>query len=64
MWVRPNYITAYDLNQAETYAAKVKLLEEAAAGGWIIAWGHDPDEPLSRIEKKDDNYIALGVRTS
>ena len=48
----------------ETYAAKVKLLEEAAAGGWIIAWGHDPDEPLSRIEKKDDNYIALGVRTS
>ena len=59
MWVRPNYITAYDLNQAETYAAKVKLLDEAHAGRWLMAWGHDGREPLSRIEKKDDRYAAI-----
>ncbi len=44
---------------AETYAAKVNLLEEAHAGRWLIAWGHDGTQPLSRIEKKGDRFIAV-----
>lgn len=61
MWVRPNWITAYDLNLVETYAAKVRLLDEAHAGRWLMAWGHDGREPLSRIEKKDDRYAAVAA---
>lgn len=58
-WVKPNYITAYDLNPLETFAAKANLLEEAHAGRWLIAWGHDGREPLSRIEKKGDRFVAV-----
>lgn len=60
-WVRPNFITAYDLDQSQTYAAKVKLLEEAHAGRWLVAWGHDDSQTLSRIEKKDDRWTAVAA---
>ncbi len=57
-WVRPNWITAYDLNPTETFAAKVKLLDEACAGRWLMAWDHDR-QPLARIEKQNERYVAI-----
>ena len=64
MHIKPNYITAYDLSQERTYAVKVKLIEEACEGRWVIVWGHDPKEWLSRLEKRDDKVVAVPVRTT
>jgi glyoxylase-like metal-dependent hydrolase (beta-lactamase superfamily II) len=60
-WVRPSFITAYDLNQIETYAAKLRLLDEAHAGRWLMVWGHDGHQPLSRITKNGDRYEAVAA---
>ena len=61
--VRPNYNTAYDLNQQQTYDCKVKLLEEAAEGRWLVVFLHESETPVAFIEKRGDEYVARPPRT-
>jgi glyoxylase-like metal-dependent hydrolase (beta-lactamase superfamily II) len=40
---------AYDLRPLEVMEEKKALLEEAAQGGWIVVYEHDPDVAATRI---------------
>jgi glyoxylase-like metal-dependent hydrolase (beta-lactamase superfamily II) len=62
--IKPNFITAYDLHQEKTYAVKVKLIDEACEGRWVMVWGHDTKEWASRLAKQDDRVVATPVRTT
>lgn len=47
--IRGPYNMAYDLFPYDTMAQKMRLLEQAAAQGWILAWDHDPLATAGRI---------------
>ena len=57
--VKPNYITSYDLNQKMTFEAKLALIDEACANNWLMAWGHDQHQPLSKLVMEDGKVRAV-----
>ena len=62
--IKPNWISAYDLNQAATYDAKVELLKRACAGEWLMCWGHEITPTISTLKKEGDKIIAVPAETS
>ncbi len=54
--VRLPYIMSYDLYPVETLETRKKLYEEAIAGGWILAFVHDPVHFFGRVRKTDSRY--------
>lgn len=53
------YIMSFDLYPVETFAAKKELLQLAAAEGWILAFGHDPERPFGRIRRERGGFAAV-----
>lgn len=44
------WVMGYDLYPLETLAGKEHWLPQAAAGGWLCHFEHDPDVPWARLE--------------
>ncbi|RRD76981.1 MBL fold metallo-hydrolase [Tannerella forsythia] len=55
----PTWISAYDIRPLETYHAKIRLLEEAAAKEQIVVYYHDAYTPYSAVKKINDFYKAI-----
>jgi len=64
MHVKPNWISAYDLNQEQTWRAKVKLLDDARAGGWLMCWGHESTPTLSTLKEEAGRIVAVPAETT
>lgn len=47
--LRGPYNMAYDLYPYETMVQKLRLLEQAATGRWILIWNHDPITAAGRV---------------
>ncbi len=54
--VRLAYIMSYDLYPLETLDTRKRLYEQAAAGGWLLGFVHDPIHFFGRIRKTDARY--------
>lgn len=54
-------IMAYDDHAADTHARKRELLERAAAEGWLVAFDHDPDLAVARVEPARGGFRAVPV---
>jgi len=64
MHLRPNWISAYDLNQEQTWRAKMQLIKDALADDWLICWGHERIPTLSTLTKEGDRVVATPVETA
>lgn len=47
--LRGPYNMAYDLFPYETMIQKLRLLEQAAGGGWVLIWNHDAITAAGRV---------------
>jgi len=62
--LRLPYIMGYDLFPATTLESKRRILPMAAAGGWLIAFDHDPELPLATLTRDaKGNFQAVAPRT-
>lgn len=56
------WVMGYDLYPLETLAGKQHWLPQAAAGGWLCHFEHDPDTPWARLEEeKPGKFRVLPV---
>jgi glyoxylase-like metal-dependent hydrolase (beta-lactamase superfamily II) len=62
--LKPPYIMAFDLSPLYTLAEKKRLLNEAADGGWIAAFGHDIGTPACRLARNDRGDVVAGEPVS
>jgi glyoxylase-like metal-dependent hydrolase (beta-lactamase superfamily II) len=54
----PAYTMAYDLHPQQVMTRKREVLEDAAAGGWIACFYHDPDARPARVKKDGRRFAA------
>ena len=54
--VTPTWITAFDLYPLEAVDSKIRWLTEAARGGWLCAFGHDPEMAFARIGEREGKF--------
>lgn len=54
----PAWVMAYDLFPTESMENKRKILERAAAEGWILFFEHDPSRPLGMAEIKEGRPLV------
>ncbi len=59
--VRIPWIMAYDLNPLETLQEKRRLLEQAAAEGWLLFLEHDPAVAACRVRRTSRGFEAEPV---
>jgi glyoxylase-like metal-dependent hydrolase (beta-lactamase superfamily II) len=59
--VTPTWVAAFDLFPLEAIDTKVRWLSEAARGGWLCGFGHDPHVAFARIEKAGEAFSAVPV---
>lgn len=52
---------SFDLDADEASASKKRLLELAAAGDWVLGFGHDPLHPFGRVMRKGLGYAAANL---
>ncbi len=52
-------IMSYDLYPVETYESKERLAADAAAGEWVVGFGHDVDRPFGRIGKSSRGPVFM-----
>ncbi len=57
--VTPSWVAAFDLFPLEAIENKTRWLAEAADGGWVCGFGHDPDVAFTRIEKAGQVFSAV-----
>jgi glyoxylase-like metal-dependent hydrolase (beta-lactamase superfamily II) len=57
-----SHVTAFDLFPIGSLEAKRRLLEDAAAQGWMILFYHDLRTPLGRVRKQKDRYVCDEVK--
>jgi glyoxylase-like metal-dependent hydrolase (beta-lactamase superfamily II) len=63
--VTPTWITAFDLYPLQSVDSKIHWLTEAARGGWVCAFGHDPEIAFARIAQREGKFEAAAcARTS
>ncbi|MEM1216115.1 MAG: MBL fold metallo-hydrolase [Bacteroidota bacterium] len=58
--VRMPYVMAYDVQPLATLREKARLLEEAVAENWVIAYEHDPKLGASRLRRNEKGRILAG----
>jgi len=57
----PTWVTAFDLYPLQSVDSKSHWLTQAARGGWLCAFGHDPDIAFARIDHRDGRFEAETV---
>lgn len=59
--IRMPYVLAYDVRPLDTLAEKARLLEEALANNWTLAFEHDPQIAAVQLERdKRGRIISKG----
>jgi glyoxylase-like metal-dependent hydrolase (beta-lactamase superfamily II) len=53
------YLMGYDISAGALLEEKDALLDKAAAEGWILVFGHDPDVEAGRIKRDEKGNYAL-----
>ena len=53
------YIMAYDNRPLTTLEEKRELLPRAAAAGWIVAFGHDPDCAAALLAQEEEDRVVV-----
>lgn len=56
--VTPTWITAFDLDPLAAIDSKLRWLAEAARGGWMCAFAHDPEIAFARITERAGKFAA------
>ena len=51
------WVMGYDLYPVDTLQQKKTLLPRAAAEGWLVGFGHDPDVPFGRVRLHGDRPV-------
>jgi hypothetical protein len=51
-------VAAFDLDPIQSIDSKLHWLAEAARGGWICAFAHEPAMAFARIVHQDDKFEA------
>ena len=54
--LHPTWVAAFDLYPLESIDNKVKWLGQAAAGGWHVGFGHDPEIAFARIAVEKNSF--------
>lgn len=57
--LHPFWCLAYDLYPLDTRREKARLLGQAADGGWVVFWTHDPRYGASRIARHAKREFTL-----
>ena len=57
--VTPTWVAAFDLDPIQSIDSKLYWLAEAARGGWICAFAHDPAMAFARIVRRGDKFEAM-----
>jgi glyoxylase-like metal-dependent hydrolase (beta-lactamase superfamily II) len=57
--VTPTWVTAFDLYPLESVDSKLRWLREAVRGGWVCAFGHDPEIAFTRIAQAGEKFEVL-----
>ena len=57
--VTPSWVAAFDLFPLEAIENKTRWLTDAAEGGWMCGFGHDPEIAFARIEKSGQVFSAI-----
>jgi hypothetical protein len=52
-------VAAFDLFPLEAIENKTRWLTDAANGGWVCGFGHDPEVEFARIEKAGQVFSAV-----
>jgi glyoxylase-like metal-dependent hydrolase (beta-lactamase superfamily II) len=55
---QPSWVAAFDLYPLQAIETKIKWFAEAAAGGWICGFGHDPKLDFARISVYEKTQFA------
>jgi glyoxylase-like metal-dependent hydrolase (beta-lactamase superfamily II) len=55
--LRPAYNMGYDMSPYETMQAKAGLLDRAAREGWLVLFDHEPERPIVRLSREDDQFV-------
>jgi glyoxylase-like metal-dependent hydrolase (beta-lactamase superfamily II) len=53
------YSLAYDVEPYTSMLTRRWLLDEAAAGGWILVLDHEPGDPVRRVIRNDKGWFDL-----
>lgn len=54
------YVMAYDIRPLDTLSEKARLLEQAMAEDWVLAFEHDPKLGAARLTRNERGRIILG----
>jgi len=60
--LRPTYTMAFDMCPYDSIRAKRRLLEQAAAEGWLLAFGHEPIRKVVAIRREGSEIQAHDVK--
>jgi len=52
---------SFDLDPTTAFATRRELLERAAAGDWVLGFGHDPLHPFGRVRRHGRGFAAVYV---
>ncbi len=55
------YSLAYDVEPYTSMLSRRWLLDEAAAGGWILVLDHEPNDPVRRVMRNDKGWFDLAA---
>ena len=55
----PSWVLSFDLFPLETIDNKMHWLGEAARGGWLCGFGHDPDVAFARIKSVGTTFTPI-----
>jgi glyoxylase-like metal-dependent hydrolase (beta-lactamase superfamily II) len=58
--IRMPYVMAYDVRPLETLQEKARLLDEAQADYWLLAFEHDPHLGAAHLVKNEKGQITAG----
>ncbi len=57
--VGATYNLAYDVEPYTSMLSRTWLLEEAAAGGWLLVLDHEPGNPIRRVRSNGKGWWDL-----
>lgn len=59
--VKPNYLTAIDLDPVHTLEQKKEFLKAAANEGWLVIWEHNPKRTITKIGKEGNKFYLIKI---
>ena len=57
--LQPTWVPAFDLFPLETIETRTAWLQKAAAGGWLVGFGHDCEVDFARVRVDEKAKFAV-----